>query len=166
MAEPPRYPQSPARSPRRAPHGSQPDRTWLWALLAFLALTLGSLALAVLIVSGGQIPNLGSEGSWTPPPLAQDVAAEDRPSDVRFAPGDSVVNASAGPVNIRRSPGFQNKPADDVIVAVPAGSQGAVLEGPQPGDGLLWWKVRFGDQEGWMAEQSSRGLLLLDLASQ
>ena len=78
--------------------------------------------------------------------------------------GDLAVNASAGEVRLRKTPGFQNKPADDVISTVPAGAQGEVIDGPQAADGLQWWLVRFDGQEGWMAERSSQGILLLDRA--
>jgi hypothetical protein len=78
--------------------------------------------------------------------------------------GDLAVNASAGAVRLRKTPGFQNKPADDVISTVAAGAQGEVIDGPQAADGLQWWLVRFGGKEGWMAERSSQGILLLDRA--
>lgn len=156
--------------PRPSPPPRPRERTTgLWAAGTFLVLTLACLALLLLAVSGGRLPDLGAaEVSWTPPPDAggeTPLASAPRPPDgIRLAPGTAVQNVNTGPVNLRRSPGFQNKPANDVIVAVPAGQLGVVLAGPQESDGLLWWQVRFGSNDGWMAERSSRGVLLLDAA--
>lgn len=141
------------------------DRAWLWAVLAFAALSLCGMAAFVLAVSGGQLPELGQGPSWTPPaPGAVEPAQADRQPGAALAAGDLAVNASAGEVRLRRTPGFQNKPADDVITTIPAGAQGEVIDGPQAADGLQWWLVRFSGKEGWMAERSSQGVLLLDRA--
>ncbi len=64
-------------------------------------------------------------------------------------------------VNMRRTPGYRNKPADDIIVAVPPNSVVEVIGGPKEKDGLRWWQVRWQGKEGWMAEFSSRGTQLL-----
>lgn len=64
-------------------------------------------------------------------------------------------------VNMRRTPGYRNKPADDIIVAVPPNSVVDVIGGPEEKDGLRWWQVRWQGKEGWMAEFSSRGTQLL-----
>lgn len=144
---------------------SKRNRAWLWALLAFAVLSFCGMAAFVLAVSGGQLPDLGQGPSWTPPaPGAEGPAQAERQPAAALAVGDLAVNASAGEVRLRRTPGFQNKPADDVITTVPAGAQGEVIDGPQAADGLQWWLVRFGGKEGWMAERSSQGILLLDRA--
>ena len=64
-------------------------------------------------------------------------------------------------VNMRRTPGYRNKPADDIIVSVPPNSVVDVIGGPKKKDGLTWWQVRWQGKEGWMAEYSSRGTRLL-----
>lgn len=147
--------------PSKPPQQSR-DRTALWAMLAFGMLSLACLAVVALAMSGGRLPDIGQEPSWTPPAAQAGlpVPAPEAPSS-GLAAGMAVLNASAGPVNLRRSPGFQNKPSDDVLVAVPAGSVGAIVDGPQQADGLSWWRVRFGEREGWMAERSSSGVTLL-----
>ena len=147
------------------PQRTTRDRTWLWAVLAFLSLSICGMATFILAVSGGQLPQLANGPSWTPPaPGAEGPAQAERQPTAGFAVGDEVVNASAGQVRLRRTPGFQNKPDDDVITTVPAGAQGEVIDGPQAADGLQWWLVRFNGREGWMAERSSQGILLLDQA--
>lgn len=156
---------SPSSTPS-TPQRSSKDRTWLWAGIAFVLLSACGLVAFVLAVSGGQLPDIGNGPSWTPPASRGAGAAqvESQPSTTGFAAGDRVVNASAGQVRLRKSPGFQNKPADDVLATLPAGAQGQVVDGPQQADGLPWWLVRFDGQEGWMAERSSQGILLLDRA--
>lgn len=157
------YNQTPPPAPRH--------RTRLWAALVFLVLLIACLAIIVLAISGGRLPDLGgADVTWTPPP-EQPAAAVEAPSspapagaEGRFQPGNMVRNVNAGPVNLRQSPGFQNKPADDVIMAVRAGLEGEIVGGPEEADGLVWWQVRFGQRAGWMAERSSSGVTLLDRA--
>jgi hypothetical protein len=64
-------------------------------------------------------------------------------------------------VNLRQTPGFQSKPAEDVIAVLRAGELATVLEGPEQADGLRWWRVRSNQVEGWMAERSNSGKVLL-----
>jgi hypothetical protein len=148
------------------PQRQSKDRTWLWAGLAFVLLSVCGLTGLLLAVSGGQLPDIGNGPSWTPPAAEAGGAAqaERLPATIGLAAGGKVVNASAGRVRLRKSPGFQNKPPDDVIATISAGSQGEVIDGPQQADGLQWWLVRFDGQEGWMAERSNQGILLLDRA--
>lgn len=156
-----------------SPSAPQPPRNRfvLWMLLAFLVLLIACLAITVLAISGGRLPDLGrADVTWTPSP-EQPTAAIEAPispapagADGRFQPGDMVLNVNAGPVNLRQSPGFQNKPDSDIIMAVPARLEGEIVGGPEAADGLIWWQVRFGQRAGWMAERSSSGVTLLDRA--
>ncbi len=68
-----------------------------------------------------------------------------------FKVGDTVWNTEI--LNLRRSAGFQNKPANDIIYEIPAG-------------GLTWWGVRFTSQfgnryDGWVAGAKASGTPLL-----
>lgn len=69
-------------------------------------------------------------------------------------------------VNARRSAGHVNKPEDDVVQEVAAGTVVRLGEGPQIVDGLVWWLVSVdgGGAIGWMAENSPTGASLLELA--
>jgi len=155
-------------TPSTPPSPRPRDRTKLWAALVFLLLSVGCLAAIALAFSGGQLPDLGrAENSWTPPPDQASIVPDTAPAAAagqRFALGDAVLNVNPGPVNLRQSPGFQNKPANDVIAAIPAGQAGVIAGGPTEVDGLIWWQVRFGERDGWMAERSSSGVTLLDRA--
>jgi hypothetical protein len=69
-------------------------------------------------------------------------------------------------VNLRRSPGFKDKPANDIMYEIPAGSELTVLGGPQTVDDLTWWNVRFTSQfgnrfDGWVAATKASGEPLL-----
>ncbi|MEZ4832471.1 MAG: M23 family metallopeptidase [Caldilineaceae bacterium] len=68
-------------------------------------------------------------------------------------------------VRLRRSPGFQNKTAEDVLADLPLDVRGTVLAGPRSVDGLTWWQVRAiaAGQEvtGWLAQASSNGTPLV-----
>ena len=79
--------------------------------------------------------------------------------------GDGVCNISLSDVNIRRTPGFRNKPIDDVVALVPSKALLRLKDGPRQADGLFWWQVQGGDSGsplvGWMAEVSPTGTRLL-----
>jgi murein DD-endopeptidase MepM/ murein hydrolase activator NlpD len=73
---------------------------------------------------------------------------------------------TSGIVNLRRSPGFKNKPANDILYEIPAGAVVTILDGPQPVDDLTWWNVRFTSQfdnrfDGWVAATKASGEPLL-----
>lgn len=73
---------------------------------------------------------------------------------------------TTGIVNLRRTAGFKEKPANDILYEIPAGSELTVLGGPQTIDGLTWWQVRFTSQfgnrfDGWVAATKASGEPLL-----
>lgn len=81
-----------------------------------------------------------------------------------YSVGASVTNISSDIVNIRRSPGFENKPQSDIAATVPSKALLRLLEGPRQADGLVWWRVQSAENtaiEGWMAEVSPAGVRLL-----
>jgi murein DD-endopeptidase MepM/ murein hydrolase activator NlpD len=70
-------------------------------------------------------------------------------------------------VNLRRTAGFKDKPANDIQYEIPAGSELTILGGPQTVDGLTWWQVRFTSQfgnrfDGWVAATKASGEPLLN----
>lgn len=68
----------------------------------------------------------------------------------RFKPGDSaVVNGGGGCTNLRASPSTSTT----AIACFADGTRVTILDGPQAGDGYLWWHVRTPKGDGWMADQ-------------
>lgn len=74
-----------------------------------------------------------------------------------FQVGDIAVNVNDGPVNLRKSPGYLNKPVSDRIGLVPTGDRVEIIGGPASADDLTWWQVRWQGKEGWMAERRASG---------
>ena len=82
----------------------------------------------------------------------------------RFRPGDKAVTLAF--VRLRRTPGFMNKPADDVIADIWQGTTVLVRGGPETADGLVWWDVEAENitgraVRGWMAESAPGDVPLL-----
>ena len=144
-------------------------------VLGFLllsAITCGG-SLYAAGIDAGRIAELRSDSTvWTPPPtptlnpvaVATPVAG-DTTSDHTFVAGDVPRNITSSLVNIRSSPGYLGKASDDVVAQVVPGQQVEILDGPQSGDGLLWWHVRLMDEgrpaEGWIAEATGSGVQIL-----
>jgi len=78
-----------------------------------------------------------------------------------FKVGETVQTTTV--VRMRRTAGYLNKPATDVVADITTGSRLAILAGPQSADNLTWWKLRsttVATQEGWMAQQGANGTAL------
>lgn len=63
-------------------------------------------------------------------------------------------------VNVRRSPGHINKPADDIVAMLPEGSLATATGlAQQRVDELVWWHVAYGDPvaQGWIAQTDPQG---------
>ncbi|MBV6401300.1 MAG: hypothetical protein CNIPEHKO_01599 [Anaerolineales bacterium] len=66
-------------------------------------------------------------------------------------------------VNLRRSPGYSNKSnIVDVIIKVPTGAYVQIIGGPEIADGLQWWYVSWNGYEGWMADHTGKGRVILE----
>lgn len=65
-------------------------------------------------------------------------------------------------VRVRLSPGYIGKnDATDSVHFVKTGDVVHVKGGPEVKDGLCWWLVKHAGYEGWTADHSRHGLLLL-----
>ena len=70
-----------------------------------------------------------------------------------------VVHAA---VRVRRSPGYVDKiDVLDSIHYMQTGDKVLVKGGPEMKDGLCWWVIEHAGFEGWTADHSREGLLLL-----
>ncbi|MEZ4866913.1 MAG: M23 family metallopeptidase [Caldilineaceae bacterium] len=85
-----------------------------------------------------------------------------------FKVGDTVRTVTV--VNMRRTAGYLNKPATDVMAGIAAATPMTIVAGPQQADNLVWWQVRIQSganvgQQGWMAETGPSGDALLALVA-
>lgn len=158
---------------RRRPH----LRTWFWpgfaaGFLLLSAVSCGGFVFATGLNRIGLSEIQGAAGGWTPPavtPTPTPDAATALPAPVAegaFAAGDNVRNTTNSRVNIRQTPGHQNKPPDDILAQVEPGSALQIVAGPAPADNLTWWLIRTqsGDGrtvEGWVAEATQSGVTIL-----
>ncbi len=151
-------------------------------LAIFLFTSIVCTTMTIYLPAISQTLNIGAapNRSWTPQPTITPTftpiptatptqpAAElppelptPAPGNWTFRPGDMAVNVNNGPVNLRRTPGYRNKPASDRITLIPAGAKVSILSGPAQADGLIWWYVAWNNQQGWMAENRASGAALL-----
>lgn len=92
----------------------------------------------------------------TPPPTPVD-----KPTP-RFKLNDTVY--TGGYVNLRRTPGYVNKPSTDVLTTLNPNTRIKIFSGPKFVDGLVWWGI-IDEQNGWIAESDPAGSVLLSSTS-
>ena len=63
-------------------------------------------------------------------------------------------------VNVRRTPGHLNKGSDDIVTTRQLGQTFSVISGPHASDGLDWYELDLGGQQGFVAE-AVNGVTLL-----
>lgn len=105
-------------------------------------------------------PAGGAEPTLEPAPTAEatpTIALPTPSGPQTFQIGDTAMNINDGAVNLRKTPGYQNKPASDRITLVPQGERLLIVGGPAEADGLVWWNVEWQGQNGWMAETRASG---------
>jgi hypothetical protein len=166
---PPVSPQPPA--PRR-----RQIRSLFWPGFAagFLLLSLlscGGLAMT-LGLNRIDLTNLQQGGpAWTPQPATpttegvQTAQTEPNATTVQgtgaFNAGETVRNITNSPVNVRQTPGYLGKLPNDVITVIKPGDTVEIISGPNPGDKLNWWHIRYKGAEGWVAEATASGVQIL-----
>ncbi len=116
----------------------------------------------------GELNGLRVEG-WSAQSVAANAPLLTRPAAPvgAFAAGDTISTLTT--IRLRRTPGFQNKPADDVLGELPMDGRANVVSGPQSLDGLTWWQVRArtldGELLGWLAQSAFGGQDLIAKAT-
>jgi len=155
----------------------EPRTSSFWRKLLFVilgAILFGGLALAAFLLAGPRLNDIAGRGGpeWTPPAYSA-ITLTPRPSGGEAptaAPQPTAGPASpaglrqgqkavvlAGAVNLRVAAGLNA----GIIIAIPNGQTVDLIEGPHSADNVVWWKVKAGEQEGWMAERSASGQNLL-----
>jgi murein DD-endopeptidase MepM/ murein hydrolase activator NlpD len=120
-------------------------------------------------LDGGGAVGWMAENSPTGAALLERVDASTLPTSppvpaARFKAGDRAMTVAF--VRLRRTPGYMNKPADDVIADIWQGTVAVILSGPKVLDELTWWEVETQEitgkgVRGWMAESAPGGVPLL-----
>jgi hypothetical protein len=125
-------------------------------------------ALLVFVVAvgvvwlGDQFRGSGSSGAsvatttaaLTPGPTSAQGAGTALPSgtvspNAKFKAGDSVTVTGTGDcLNVRSGPARSNA----AVTCLPDGTTVTVVDGPQSGDSLTWWKIHTPAGDGWAAE--------------
>lgn len=163
-------------SPSSAPESISERHPVLIGLVVGLLIFGFSLCTVSLLVlpTMARLLNIAAapERSWTPPPapspMPTDTPTPPAPATplpyptptggpFTFRQGDTAVNVANTAVNLRKTPGYLNKPASDRIGLVPAGDTVTIVGGPTAMDGLIWWLVDWQGQVGWMAETRAGG---------
>lgn len=156
-------------------------RSLFWPGFALGFLLLASIScggmVAALGLSGISLSDLQAGGSaWTPPPttptpvgiLSESQVNPAEPAVVEglFSAGDTVHNATNSRVNIRRTPGYLGKPANDVLAQLQPGDAMTILGDAAGADNLTWREIRYvapngSVTEGWVAEATASGVVIL-----
>jgi len=151
-------------------------------LALFLFASIVCTTATVFLPTVAQTLNIGASPNrvWTPPATTTPTATPSPtktsaaapvtipanlptpiPGNWTFKPGDTAQIVNNGPVNMRRTPGYKNKAANDRIALAPPGAQVSIITGPARADNLIWWYVAWNGEQGWMAERQASGAPLL-----
>jgi hypothetical protein len=116
------------------------------------------IALGMLAVLYFLSKSTSSTDTFTPLALSTGESLECAP-DIAIGKRVSIANVSA--VRMRSSPGYVGKADADTLRFMARGEQAVVKDGPQKRDGLCWWFVEYQGLQGWAADHSSGGTVLL-----
>lgn len=171
-------PQPPLSPPDRGRRDPARSRFWLGFALGFALLALASCGSAAVMLGLNRISLADITGNgvvWEPPPLAPTPAPNTVDPSAGavvavpgglFAPGESVRNLTNSRVNIRSTPGYLGKGAEDVLGLLQPGDAMEILGDSADFDNLRWWRIRFAAPggnlvDGWVAEATASGVQIL-----
>lgn len=162
-----------AKPQARRPRVKLPPWAWLAILVGIIILLCVGLVLIVQAIRGGgedetptpvatetlaptatEAPLAPTEViTQTPTPTVELPIGEatEPPAVTEMGPGATVVvqNTLGAGLNLRAEPSTGAR----LVTNVKEGAKLTVLEGPEEGNGYVWWKLQTGDgQEGWGAE--------------
>lgn len=87
----------------------------------------------------------------TPPPTAAPVCPAAPPNRLILHQRGRVLPDDPRPINLRAEPGTGSA----MITSIPIMEVFYVLEGPVCNGDYAWYKIQYGDDEGWIAEGDS-----------
>lgn len=117
---------------------------------AFVVFLLAVGLLIIILAPGSSSPASSSTPTSAPAPIPCQEGIE--------IGGNANVVAS---VRLRQTEGYIGKTDADLIGFMEVGDTATVKGGPRSRDGLCWWQVEHKGIEGWAADHSSDGTLLL-----
>lgn len=174
--------QFPVSEPNQTPQNTTRRRTYFWLAFAltFTLLTLASCGGVAALIGFDDLSFADFQTTgpvWTPPAAAtspvvsstEDTGAAAAPTSLpssRFQPGGRAENATSSRVNIRRAPGYLNKPEDDILRQMQPGESVEIAGWSRSVDNLIWWPIRYQSAdgatvEGWVAESTESGVQIL-----
>lgn len=145
---------------------------WLLAVVAVLAIAgvaawlLSSFDVAGMVMATPTAERAAvatvtaTPASASPTAAPTPTPAPTRPPTMRVGGQARVVNVGDSTLRAREEPGLTT--SSRIVARFPDGSQVTVVEGPQEADGLTWWRVSGAEGEGWSAERSPDGVVLLE----
>jgi hypothetical protein len=172
-------PENESEAPKSSLLTSTRARFWLGFGIGFLLLMLFSCGGSLLLFGpeNFSLADLqGGQGAWTPPttqptavqPDSAGAEEELSPQETAgiFYAGQRAQNVTNSRVNLRTTPGYQGKPAADVLAQLHPGDRVEIIGQSTPGDGLIWWQVRYQHPdgrviEGWVAQATASGVTIL-----
>ncbi|MFN8490963.1 MAG: hypothetical protein U0350_25440 [Caldilineaceae bacterium] len=165
-----------ATPPPSAPRNRrQRVRSFFWpgfagAFLLLSLLSCGGLAMT-LGLNKINLSELQSSGPvWTPPaitpaPVAAPAASSSNnnanPGGGAFQVGDVVRNITNSRVNVRATPGYQNKGNGDILAQLAPNDTMSIIGDRVIADNLTWWQVNYKGVQGWVAEVTASGVQIL-----
>jgi len=164
----PQQPQAPRRKPR--------SLFWIGFVVGFGLLALASCSGVGIALGLNELSLAELQGNgvvWTPPPYTPvptsapaDVAIGETGTSTRFVAQQQVRNLTNSRVNVRATPGYLSKPADDVIGVLEPGAAIIIAGENQVADNLTWWYVQATLADGravvgWVAEATASGVQIL-----
>lgn len=144
---------------------------WVAALSGLLLGLATAVAVVIggfFLLAGGLAGSTAGPQRWYPITPTPTIAASPTVAPLTPTPtpeglyvgGQARVVSNVG-VRLRRTPGYRNKPAADILTVVPPESVVTLVGGPEEADGLRWWEVQWRAYRGWMAEATAGGVQLL-----
>ena len=133
----------------------------------FIVFLLVTLFFAIVLTSSKEETPITSQSISTASPVPRTATAVPGPGTPSFAcqPGIAVgktINVVYNSVRMRHSPGYVTKDdAKDSKHYMETGDKVVIKGGPQIKDGLCWWLVEHDGHQGWTADHSREGRLLL-----
>ena len=147
--------------------------TWLLPLLALVGVALLGLVVFWLLILGPRpVPPaltptfVSTIVSVSPFPVVQPspspvaTVSPTAPPVLRIGVRVRVANVGDTPLRARAKPGTEQ--SNRTVARFPQGAEVMITDGPEPANGLIWWRIKGTAGEGWSVGRSAEGLVFLE----